>query len=168
MKQKEKIELSLGEVVTLIIVTILLISGILTFLGPEIPDWIRGSNNYIDVIPSFWKYMVTILWCIDRIICIFVIGLVTTIIVYTIIWALRVFMISLYNLISRIVTRLSYKEIPKFGELFDKKFFAWKILFYALLIVTLILEIILHVHIAIYSLITVVIIVLLAIIFGQD
>ena len=168
MKQKEKIEFTLGEVVTLIIVIILFLAGILTVWGPEIPDWIKGANNYLDSIPGYWRYLTTVLWCIDRILCIIVTTGIATFVIYTITWITRVFMISLYNLLSRIVTRLQYKdEIPRFDDLIDKKPYIWVAIFIVMFIITATLEIIFQPHIAIYVVITVLIVGILMIVF-QD
>ncbi len=68
-------------------------------------------------------------------------------------------MISLYNLLSRIVTRLQYKdEIPRFDDLIDKKPYIWVAIFIVIFIITATLEIIFQPHIAIYVVITILIV----------
>lgn len=147
---EENRKFSWGEIITLAVIIIFSLAGILTFLNPEIPDWIRGSNNYLDALSGFWKYLVTVLWCIDRILCISVVSLIPVCIMNEIIWIIVAFLLNLYNLFSRIITKLPYiYKIPKSDDLIKNETYMW-ILFFIVFIITAIMEIVSQPNISIY------------------
>ncbi len=146
---KEKRKFSLGEILILTIIIIFFLSGVLSLWSPEIPDWIKGANNYLDSISGFWKYLVTVLWCIDRILCITAVTVIPACVIHEIIWILLIFLLNLYNLLSR-VTRLPYlHKLPKSDDLLKNDTYIY-IVFFLMFIVTAIMEIVSQPNISIY------------------
>ena len=159
---KEKRKFSLGEILILTIIIIFFLSGVLSLWSPEIPDWIMGTNNYLDVLSGFWKYLVTVLWCIDRILCIAAVTVIPTCVIHEIIWILLIFLLYLFNLLSRVTSLTFLHKLPKSDDLLKNDTYIY-IVFFLMFIVTAIAEIVLqpHIEICIYLGITALVVIII-------